>query len=1123
MLQELLREAAECSGDSSEVPLRYALRLAIPAGAATAELRERIALARARDWHALAAMQFAEHPRPSAAMAPAVVRARRARRLMSAGNVRKALAALSPRTDDIADYAATVSELFPPEPPSCIEPPTDGPLDGPAALRDVVDSSGDLEEAVHSAVGRIKPESAAGPSGLRGEHLRLLLATRPSAIKALAGVISRVISGDLTGPLVSASTLSLVPKGGGAARPIGVGEVLRRIAGRLAIEAATPHLRHLLEHEGQLVLSTSGTARAFSRVAAAHHGATPTWTLQLDMRNAFNEVSRRAVLDAAPTSGPLAPLVRTLYGSPSPLIIPRLRQVRTVDRGVVQGCPLGSALFALALARISTEAGVGLDVQQTWYADDGHVQASDPLQLAEYASRFRAFAQRIGLRLSDGPAGKSRLMAPAGVDRDACGAMARRIGVVHADQLRVLGGLIVSNALDPHERASRLDDHWRGIVKDCTSALEPASALAPQHVVRLLELGGAWPRVAYFASIHGGLPHRHAVTLESLERRLLAHALGDLGDQLLPNVDADRTAANEPVDQVHADLPWLRATLPHALGGLGLRAPTVEAALARDHDPGILAALQAGDNDALNRLTTAKRVAREAALTARLRTVHTDLPSPAARVFDDLLRGSGTAFLRMPAAVHNGTLFEGHAGQVLVAMLLGLRVLPPDRVCETCTAQSARTPIPCDVYGAHLAGCKSVAPTRHNRVRDLLALLLRTGIPHASVVTERHVDATGAPIAPATDTQGSSANRAVDIGYQPPGAATWTCYDIIIGSTAPARADSHAPRDAQAAAFKSLLAHHAREAKAAVLTARDVAKFVKPLAFGAYGGLDRPTYCALSSMCTSVKEAGGSLHFGALVGRLQLAIWHKLVHQTVRLRTGGPARQHTHTSRRPRGRPYRIAPAPAAHPLTLLSAAPQDDDVVPAAPSPADAPHAPPHATTGSPAQAPPAKRGRPPGPRGPRPAAQPATKQRRPAPTSPHPAPRPRGRPPRATLTAPAASSAMTAPAIDPPADPIATADASSSPARTPAQAHPHTTTANQASQPTVQVLHPHDQHYGANLAIATPPALTHTLEPDTDANMTTGHGGTDAQTPNAPMPSMPLIQGVNFYPMMSDDAETF
>ncbi|KAL2621414.1 hypothetical protein R1flu_001619 [Riccia fluitans] len=83
----------------------------------------------------------------------------------------------------------------------------------------------------------------------------------------------------------------------------------------------------------------------------------PDWVvLQLDIRNAFNTVSREAIfheLRSAPgTLDPLFPFVHSFYSQSSPLYFSmgtRTGDISTFlsEVGTRQGDPLGGALFAL--------------------------------------------------------------------------------------------------------------------------------------------------------------------------------------------------------------------------------------------------------------------------------------------------------------------------------------------------------------------------------------------------------------------------------------------------------------------------------------------------------------------------------------------------------------------------------------------------------------------------------------------------------------------------------------------------------------------------------------------------------------------------------------------------------
>ena len=95
---------------------------------------------------------------------------------------------------------------------------------------------------------------------------------------------------------------------------------------------------------------------------------------KVDMSNAFNMVSRQAVLDECATFFPeLLPWVSWCYGSHTSLWHP-MGQISS-QSGVQQGDPLGPMLFALVLHKLVTSIDADDDCLQllleAWYLDDG--------------------------------------------------------------------------------------------------------------------------------------------------------------------------------------------------------------------------------------------------------------------------------------------------------------------------------------------------------------------------------------------------------------------------------------------------------------------------------------------------------------------------------------------------------------------------------------------------------------------------------------------------------------------------------------------------------------------------------------------------------------------------------
>ena len=105
---------------------------------------------------------------------------------------------------------------------------------------------------------------------------------------------------------------------------------------------------------------------------------------KVDIKNAFNLVSRQSVLEECATFYPeLLPWVSYCYGS-HPLLWHPLGKI-TSECGVQQGDPLDPLLFSLALHKLVSSIDAddecfGL-MLQTWYLDDGVLAGSHPAVL----------------------------------------------------------------------------------------------------------------------------------------------------------------------------------------------------------------------------------------------------------------------------------------------------------------------------------------------------------------------------------------------------------------------------------------------------------------------------------------------------------------------------------------------------------------------------------------------------------------------------------------------------------------------------------------------------------------------------------------------------------------------
>jgi hypothetical protein len=121
--------------------------------------------------------------------------------------------------------------------------------------------------------------------------------------------------------------------------------------------------------------------------------------LTIDMTNAFNALSRGAVLEQAQTRCPsLFNFLRFSYQLHAPLFTGG--QVIQSQTGVHQGCPLGPIGFAMGIHPVieAVQKTAGL-LWQTWYLDDG-LLIGDPAAISAAFQQARAELCRRGLHIN---------------------------------------------------------------------------------------------------------------------------------------------------------------------------------------------------------------------------------------------------------------------------------------------------------------------------------------------------------------------------------------------------------------------------------------------------------------------------------------------------------------------------------------------------------------------------------------------------------------------------------------------------------------------------------------------------------------------------------------------------
>jgi len=306
------------------------------------------------------------------------------------GNLGSAFAALD--SSAVADVnSETIAKL------QALHPPSAGPdlLSDPSFKRTVSPESfivdpKDVERAIFS----FPKGTAAGPDGLKVQHLLDVLRVcsaggdvdpRPS----LARLSSLLLSGKApmeVAPFLGGARLVPLQKPDGGIRPIAVGCTWRRLAAKVLIRLFNSEFRKFFEPL-QLGVGTSKGAEAIihttKRLIDLQKNNLDFVIFQADFHNAFNLIDRSTFITKVRENFPsLAPFVEWCYSRPSKLFVPSVGSgeaecIMSVN-GTQQGDPLGPFLFSIALQSLimlisKKYPNLSLNV---WYMDDGTIAGS---------------------------------------------------------------------------------------------------------------------------------------------------------------------------------------------------------------------------------------------------------------------------------------------------------------------------------------------------------------------------------------------------------------------------------------------------------------------------------------------------------------------------------------------------------------------------------------------------------------------------------------------------------------------------------------------------------------------------------------------------------------------------
>ena len=585
-------------------------------------------------------------------------------------------------------------------------------------------------EEVLACLRKFPPGSAGGTSGLMAAHLPASpTAAYSRAIDSIARLSSDFAWGRLSAEAVAIlASARLIPIGkkGNGVRPIAVGELIRRIAGKVLVARYQATVTTELAPYQVGVGSRLGAESIIHKSRAWISQAPPDHVLlQLDFKNAYNTLSREQILKAVAKHCPsFLPYAISCYGNPATLFASGFTIAS--EEGEHQGCPCGPLFFAvttLGLARKAHDLSGGWS---HWYLDDGYI-AGPRTKVNAALDVIEADAKGLGLILNRGKCGlmvRDHMPLPNDIFRD--------IPRFADDECMAILGAPVGhptgckdwvdkNVLDPFRRALErlegLGDPRAAslILRQCLSACKLT------WIMRTTE-----PQVALWAA------EQASPLLRRAWGTILGETLPDAHWRLstLP-IRSGGAGLQDPSDTVHAALlsSWLSAVtqtgplactgapngLYQVLGHMTTLAPNLGAPL--------VAALNLNGITAVRQHQLLPQWCTQGAWSDEANHQHaTNFDSNVNERLQSLRNlqlapNAGLWLTAQPQGSPEDPTFSPEEWQLLLKARIGMSCYPPNATCRACRQ-------PMDSLGDHSLTCPSAGLyRRHNRLRDTLFLL----------------------------------------------------------------------------------------------------------------------------------------------------------------------------------------------------------------------------------------------------------------------------------------------------------------------------------------------------------------------------------------------------------------
>ena len=268
-------------------------------------------------------------------------------------------------TDDVM---AQLKEKHPNPQPATLGSLLFGPIDD------------DIPESVYSEINgdmvrqaALRTKGSGGPCGVDANGFRRILACKSfkqsstklcEAIATMTKTLCTTYIDPATIEPLVASRLIPLDKGEGAVRPIGVGEVIRRIIGKCVMNVAKGDV---VEASGSLQLCAgqkAGSEAAIHAMNTVFEADDTDAVLLIDASNAFNALNRASALHNIRVLCPvIAVYAINTYRKSARLFITGGKEIVSAE-GTTQGDPLAMGLYALSVQPLITSLGAASSIKQ---------------------------------------------------------------------------------------------------------------------------------------------------------------------------------------------------------------------------------------------------------------------------------------------------------------------------------------------------------------------------------------------------------------------------------------------------------------------------------------------------------------------------------------------------------------------------------------------------------------------------------------------------------------------------------------------------------------------------------------------------------------------------------------